>query len=215
MKYHKIDINTWERADVYRHYMEKVPCTYSMCVQLQVGRARARAKERGLRFFPVVLYALSHSLNQFEQFRMGYSKAGELICYERVDPCYTVFHSVQEQFSNSWSTYTPDFDAFYKEYLQDQELYGGEISAGNKPGRGENIFYVSCIPWVAFTSFHLNIKDDYQSLAPMFTIGQYTSRETEMLMPLAVQVHHAVCDGFHTARMVRAVQQWLDDFSCR
>ena len=53
MKYQKIDINTWERAGVYHHYMEKVPCTYSMCVQLQVGRARA--KKEGcvlIRFVP-------------------------------------------------------------------------------------------------------------------------------------------------------------------
>ncbi|MDF1506551.1 CatA-like O-acetyltransferase, partial [Roseisolibacter sp. H3M3-2] len=28
-------------------------------------------------------------------------------------------------------------------------------------------------------------------------------------MPLAIQVHHAVCDGFHVGRMLNELQQFL------
>ncbi len=31
-------------------------------------------------------------------------------------------------------------------------------------------------------------------------------------LPLAVQVHHAVCDGFHVSRLINELQSWLDAF---
>lgn len=31
-------------------------------------------------------------------------------------------------------------------------------------------------------------------------------------LPLAVQVHHAVCDGFHVSRLLNELQEWLDYF---
>lgn len=35
-------------------------------------------------------------------------------------------------------------------------------------------------------------------------------RGGRVLLPLAVQVHHGVCDGFHTCRLVNELQQLLD-----
>ncbi|WP_432419239.1 CatA-like O-acetyltransferase [Klebsiella pneumoniae] len=31
-------------------------------------------------------------------------------------------------------------------------------------------------------------------------------------MPLAIQVHHAVCDGFHVGRMLNELQQYCDEW---
>lgn len=33
------------------------------------------------------------------------------------------------------------------------------------------------------------------------------------MLPLAIQVHHTVCDGFHAARFVNALQAWADSFN--
>ena len=30
-------------------------------------------------------------------------------------------------------------------------------------------------------------------------------------MPLAIQVHHAVCDGFHVGRLLNEIQQYCDE----
>ncbi|PXA52515.1 hypothetical protein DMB35_06105 [Acinetobacter baumannii A424] len=34
----------------------------------------------------------------------------------------------------------------------------------------------------------------------------------KVLMPLAIQVHHAVCDGFHVGRMLNELQQYCDEW---
>jgi chloramphenicol O-acetyltransferase type A len=49
--------------------------------------------------------------------------------------------------------------------------------------------------------------------APMFTLGKYDKQGEKVLLPLAVQVHHAVCDGFHVARLINELQELCDDIS--
>ncbi|HGH4633383.1 TPA: CatA-like O-acetyltransferase, partial [Enterobacter kobei] len=46
--------------------------------------------------------------------------------------------------------------------------------------------------------------------APMFTLGKYYEQEGRVLLPLAVQVHHSVCDGFHVARFFNELQEVCD-----
>ena len=68
----------------------------------------------------------------------------------------------------------------------------------------ENVLNISSIPWVEFTAFNLNMPSDY--LLPILTIGKYIEQDGRTLMPLAVQVHHAVCDGYHLGQFVEQVR---------
>ena len=44
----------------------------------------------------------------------------------------------------------------------------------------------------------------------MFTFGKYYEQDGKVLLPMAVQVHHSVCDGFHVARMFNELQEMCD-----
>ncbi len=70
---------------------------------------------------------------------------------------------------------------------------------------------MSSLPWASFTGFNLNIGNDWDHLAPIFTLGRYTERDGRVLLPLAVQVHHATADGFHSTRLVNEVQALFAD----
>ncbi|EPW8855484.1 CatA-like O-acetyltransferase, partial [Enterobacter kobei] len=39
---------------------------------------------------------------------------------------------------------------------------------------------------------------------------KYYEQEGRVLLPLAVQVHHSVCDGFHVARFFNELQEVCD-----
>ncbi|MER7960201.1 CatA-like O-acetyltransferase, partial [Streptomyces sp. NPDC096030] len=77
-----------------------------------------------------------------------------------------------------------------------------------------NVFDVSSLPWASFTGFSLNIGGNGGShLAPIFTLGRYTERNGRVLLPLAVQVHHAAADGFHSTRLVNELQVLMTDLT--
>lgn len=205
--FHKVDLAKWPREKTYRHFTEEVPCTYSMCVNLNVTKLLSTVKKLELKFFPVFLYGLTSAVNRHQEFRMGKNEKGEPGYHDTVSPSYTVFDEKTESFSTVWTEYSASFSEFYRAYLADVQL------AGWKEGRPQNLFDVSCIPWASFTGFHLNIGGGYDYLPPIFTIGKYYEQGGEFFLPLAIQVHHGVCDGFHASRLVNELQEWADTFS--
>lgn len=212
MDFHKIDIGDWNRAAAYRHYMVDSPCTYSMCVNLDVSKILPMAKAKNLKLFPICLYGLSCIVNHHSEFRMGFDEQGDLGYYNVLNPSYTVFHEATETITNLWTEYNVDFRDFHRSYLDDLNDYGDKYIWRAKPVSSDNIFYVSCIPWTSFTGFHLDLKKGYDNFSPVFTIGKYFEENGKILLPIAIQVHHAVCDGFHVARFINELQEWCDSF---
>lgn len=212
MAFHRITPAELGREDVYRHFMEDAPCTYNFTAETDVTHLRTAAKARGAKFFPALLHCITASVNAFREFRMSFDAEGQLGYYDSVDPCYTVFHENAKRFSDVWTKFDGDFDVFYARYREDMRQYGGADMKPSKPYEGENLFNVSCIPWASFTGFDLNLQKGYRWLPPIFTVGKYFEREGKLVLPLAVRVHHAVCDGYHVAMFLQDLQRRMDTF---
>ena len=132
--------------------------------------------------------------------------------YDLVHPCYTIFHKEQETFSNLWTEYSENFSTFLARYKADLETYGNVLDMDAKPNTPPNTFPVSMVPWTTFTGFHLHLQKGYNYLLPIFTLGKAWEHHGHWKMPLAIQVHHDVCDGFHVSRFVESLQQDLHQF---
>ena len=132
---------------------------------------------------------------------------GQVGVFSEMIPCYTVFHKDTEMFSNIWTEYRGDYAEFCKRYEEDIEHYGSNAGMMAKPNPPANTFPVSMIPWTTFEAFNLNLKKGYGYLLPIFTFGKYYEEDSKYYIPLSVQVHHAVCDGFHTCRFINELQE--------
>jgi len=198
MYYRIIDIDTWERKELYNHYLTDVPCGYSMTVKIDI----TDIKSSGRKLYPAMLHCLAATVNRHSEFRMKLDDRGRLIVFDRMHPGYTVFHKDTETFSNIWTEYREDYEKFYMDYKQDIDLYGNITGFEAKPNTPENVFTVSMIPWESFDSFNLNLPLGNSYLLPIFTIGKYYEENGRFILPLAIQVHHAVCDGFHLCRFI-------------
>ena len=206
MKKIKIDLDSWKRKPYYEHYMNENPCTYSMVIKLDITKI-IESKEK---LYPALLYSITKVINNHEEFRYALNEKKELIMYDYMMPCYTVFHKEEETFSNIWTEWKEDYTDFLNEYNNDLLLYKDNIEIMAKQNTPENTFPVSMIPWTSFESFNLNIKGNYEYLTPIFTIGKYYREENKTLIPLAIQVHHGVCDGFHTCRFCNELQEVIN-----
>lgn len=206
MTFTPIDREHWARKEYFDHYVSQIPCTYSAVFQLDITRIR----QLGQKLYPTMLYHITGEVNRRDEFRTAFNGAGQLGIYDRMHPCYTVFHPESETFSNLWTEYDPDYETFCASYLRDVAEYGKNPGMEGKPGTPENTFPVSMLPWASFHGFNLNLQKGYDFLLPIFTMGKYHEEGGKLLLPLAVQVHHGVCDGFHLCRFVNSLQQWLE-----
>ena len=205
MEFRLIDIDTWKRKEYFEHYFAQVPCTYSMTVKLDITGLKTSKK----RLYPTLLYSLTALVNRHEEFRIAMNESGQVGIFSDMLPCYTVFHKDTETFSNIWTEYSDDYAVFCDRYNQDLNLYGSVEQAMAKPNPPENTFPVSMIPWTTFEGFNLNLQNGYDYLLPIFTFGKYYEENGKYYIPLSIQVHHAVCDGFHTCRFINELQELI------
>lgn len=206
MTFRKIDRTAWPRNEVFEHYFSKIPCTYSLTTKLDITNVRAKK----LRLYPTMLHAITTVVNRHEEFRTAFNEAGELGVFSDMHPCYTVFHKESETFSNLWTEYTPDLKEFFRRYEADLAAYGDDPTFFAKPNLPKNSFTVSMLPWTTFDGFNLNLPKGSAYTLPIFTLGKFFLEGERTLLPVALQVHHAVCDGFHTCRFLNELQTLLD-----
>ena len=207
MEFQKINPETWKRKEYFDHYVSHVPCTYSITVKLDI----TALLKQGAKLYPAMLYAITTIVNKHEKFRTAFNEKEELGVYSQMIPCYTVFHKESETFSNIWTEYHPDYAEFLANYEKDQKEYGCLEGMSPKPNLPDNNFPVSMVPWTSFEGFNLNLEKGYSYLLPIFTMGRYYKNEERWLLPLAVQVHHGVCDGFHVSRFINELQELIKE----
>ncbi len=202
-----IDTNSWKRKPYFDHYFNQIRCTYSITVNIDITNVLSFKDRNKVKLYPLLIYVISKAVNKYEEFRTAINDRGEIGVWETLSPCYTVFHKDSESFSNIWTEWNDDLNLFLSNFEQDSKRFGQIDRIDAKPNTPANVFPISSLPWTTFTGFNLNIFADGTYLLPIFTYGKYFKDGNRYLIPLSIQVHHAICDGFHVSRLINEIQQ--------
>lgn len=206
----RIDLAAWPRREHFEHYRSRVPCSYAITVDLDVTELRAASRRTGTKTYAAQVWALATVVNRHEEFRMTLVDEAPAI-WPLLHPAYTVFNPDRETFACVSTPYDTDFGAFQARMGEDVAEHRHATRMFPQEDLPANYFDVSSLPWTSFSSFALSIKDSWDHLTPIFTLGRYEERGQETYLPLAVQIHHAAADGFHTARFVEDLRALLAD----
>ncbi|EMV8865004.1 hypothetical protein AADS59_004879, partial [Escherichia coli] len=106
------------RKEHFEAFQSVAQCTYNQTVQLDITAFLKTVKKNKHKFYPAFIHILARLMNAHPEFRMA-MKDGELVIWDSVHPCYTVFHEQTETFSSLWSEYHDDFRQFLHIYSQD------------------------------------------------------------------------------------------------
>lgn len=205
MEFTKINMEQWARKEYYNHFMSGVVCSYSATVNLDISNLKTQ------RLYSAMLWILTRTVNKIPEFRTAMTANG-LGIYSDMHPEYTIFNQRTKTFTSIWTAFNNDYRAFLKCYEEDVLRYSDSTHYVAKPNRPENTFDVSMVPWLDFTSFNLNVHNGGSYLLPIFTMGKYKESNGKRTLPLAIQVHHAVCDGYHVGQFVELLQQEIHCF---
>lgn len=207
-----IDMETWNRREYFQHYFQSVPCSYSMTTNIDITNLKHTLIETNGSFTSAIIYLLTLEVNRHEEFRTSIDEEGRIGIFDSMHPSYACFHKETETFSCLWTQFDLNYQVFYQNYCNDIQKYGALEGIAPKPDMPANVFDISNIPWTSFSGFNLNLPKGASYLLPIFTLGKYFSQEKRILLPISVQVHHAVCDGFHVCRFLNELQEQADHF---
>lgn len=211
MKFQKIHMETWERAEIFRHFIEDLRCVMNITVQVDITRFLQKIQARGWKFYPAMIWLVSAALNSRPEFRMGYDEQGNVGIWDEIHPYYAHFHPGDQRFAKLVTHYAAEPGVFYQRFLEDMAQY--------KNCRGfdvqdipPNTFDISCLPWTHYQSFDMHIFDEGTYLAPVVTWGKYQAdAQGKIQLPLTLNIHHAVADGFHLCRFFQDVETFMEN----
>ena len=204
--FNKIDMEKWERREHFSYYRNLIKTNYSINAEIDITELRKTQKERGLKFFPTMLYCVISGVNKNREFRMGF-KDGELGYWDYCVPSYTIFHSDDKTFSDIWSEYSEEFKLFYKNVIEDIEKYRDVKGIKAKERKLENFCPISFLPWLSFTGVSNDTYTESNMFFPVITLGKYFEREKKIYIPISVFVNHAVADGWHTCKLINEIEE--------
>lgn len=209
--YQKLDMETWPRREHYRYYRERLKCGYSLTTRLDVTETLRFAREHGRRFYGCFLYAAAKTVNELDEMKLMVTPDGTPGIWDAVHVNFTVFHEDDKTFSDLWTEYRPDFEAFYQEFERILDLYGGNHGVKGRPGQPPNFFCISCVPWMDYTGYTTHSAGE-PALFPIITYGRYAEQGGRYTLPATLTVSHAAADGYHSSLFFQKLQENLRRF---
>lgn len=206
--YKLIDLNTYYRKGVYRHFTEDCKCSSSITAKIDVTDLVTYSKVSGTKFYVNFLYVLSKALNSRDDYKMQYRwQTNDVICYEQINPIQYVFDESTETCTPVYTTFYEDYELFYEKAMADiadAKAKGGyNLDSANHP----NWFDASYISWLSYDSLNIELPDGYLYYLPIVNWGKYRDEGGRLMMPLSVRMNHAVADGFLIANVFRLVEK--------
>lgn len=202
----KIDMETWDRKEYFLHYYNDVRCIFGVAINIDITEIYSRVKDRNLRLYPTLIWWISNAVNHFEFLRFNHDSDGNIGCYDRVNPSFTIMPQGNDKFHVLWCNYDQSFYTFYDRCVEimDSCDVSKMFPMEDTP---KNCFDISSIPWIEFTSFYLNVFTTGTYLPPIFTTGKLIKEIDKVKIPFCLQVHHSICDGYHAGQFFTYLQQ--------
>lgn len=207
MSGHFLDLASWSRREHFELFRNAVQPFFSLTAEVDVTALRERAVEPGgPPFFLAALYVALSAANATEAFRRRVQN-GRVWVHDVVHLTSTILRS-DETFAFARFDMTNSLAEFI-ERGREEIARAKEIAPLRLPDGDDALIYHSTIPWVRFTAFTNAIGRATDSI-PRVVFGECTHEGRRSVMPVAVEVHHAVVDGLDVGRFFEQLQNRLE-----
>lgn len=204
--YKSIDMKTWPRRECYEYYARGSKCMCAISAEIDVGALWEKTRGSQEDFEIAVMFAIAKVLNAHPEFRVGYCREnGQLMIWDCINPVHRVFHEDTETFSRVWTKYSDNFAAFREDARRNISA-GLALKTVNAHDIPDNNFEISFIPWLRFSAVNTKMSEGGKYFAPIVTAGKVEEENGKAMMPITMQISHAVADGFHIARAFNETQ---------
>lgn len=203
-----IDLNRWERTAHFNFFRRMDYPQYNICVNMDITRFLESIKQQDMPFYYAMIFAATHAINEVEEFR--YRIRGEqVILHDFVRPSFTDMPVGSDLFKMVTVDMETSMEAFVVKAEEKSRQQQDPFVVRDVEGR-DDLIYITCIPWVSFTSLSHTISFNKDDSVPRLAWGKYYNDGNRMLLPFSVQAHHSFVDGIHIGRYVDRLQVYLN-----
>jgi chloramphenicol O-acetyltransferase type A len=203
-----VDLTKWPRKAVFEFYRDFDYPQINVCVDIDVTATVRYLEVQNLSKFKTILWTISHVANSIDEFKYRIRK-GNVILHDRVHPSFTVL-TPDNLFAFCYAEYTQNIRIFFERVEKGIQECRVNPSLEDEPGQ-DDLLFVSCLPWIHFRSISHPIKLDAEDSIPRISWGSFKEDKEKIRMPLAVQVHHGLADGYHLGKFFNRMQELANE----
>ena len=202
-----LDISSWGRRDLFEFFRTYENPYFNICTQIEITRLLEVLRERANVSASLTYHYFALRIaNEIEPFR--YRLRDDQVLVHDVIHGGTTVLLPNESFTFAYFDYQKDFDSF----IRDAQTSVNNVRQGEgpfKPLDGDDRIHFTVLPWVSFTSFaHARNKTRAVSV-PKIAFGKFIRDNQRTLLPISVEVHHAMMDGLHVGRYLNRFEEML------
>jgi len=200
-----IDLKTWPRRNAYHLFRQNQQPHFSVTAPVDVTGLMTNLRQDGVPVFNYTLFAIMQAVNNISEFRLRF-EGDRVFELDQTDPSFTVpiegnnFAFCQVSYSSDWDTFNQSCIDAIETAKQQTELI--------EEADHFRWTYLTCGPWLNFTSMTHPVTGPDDCI-PRIAWGKITEKEGKYTMPLNIQMHHALADGYHAAQFFQQVEGLL------
>ena len=202
-----LDIENWARRDLFEFFRGYDNPFFNVCTRLDITRLLELVHGRpGVSVSLANYYFALRVANEIEPFRYRL-RDGRVLIYEVIHGGTTVLLP-NESFSFAYFSYEKNFGKFIRaaEHAVNIVRHGDGVL---RPKAGDDVIHFTTLPWVSFTSFSHARNWGTGDSVPRIAFGKFIKENERILLPISVEVHHALMDGLHVGRYLTQLEEAL------
>lgn len=208
---HFLDFETWSRRQHFYFFRPYDNPYFNLCAEVDITAVKGRAsKDPQFSLTLAFFYASLKAANEVEPFR--YRIRDQRVWVHDVIHGGSTVLRPDESFGFSYFPFNDDFQEFSRFGRAEIERVKGGTELEPR-GDEDDLIHYSVIPWVSFTSFSHARRWNTDESIPKLVFGKYFERDGRRLLPVSVEVHHALMDGLHVGRFFEGFQSRLDELA--
>ena len=202
-----LDLAKWPRREVFEFFRGFDKPYFNVCTRVDVTRLLAALRDQsGVSVALAYHYFALKAANEIEPFRYRL-RDGKVLVHPVIHGATTVLLP-NETFTFAYFAYVEDFRKF---------ISGAERAVGEAKAAGgfrtkdddDDMIHCTVLPWMSFTSFSHARNWAREDSVPKISFGKFLRENERTLMPISVEVHHALMDGFHVGRYLARLEEML------
>ena len=204
-----LDLNSWPRLDTYRFFRHFDKPYFNVCVQLNVSKLVSFCKLANVKAFLAYHYLALQAANEIPEFH--YRLRGDRVLIHKVVQGGSTLLLPNDTFSFVYFDYNDDFGKFATETARLMEMVKSGNGAFEPRDDHDALIHFTTLPWISFTSFSHARNWGRDDSVPKIAFGKFSNQMDQILLPMSVEVHHALMDGVHVGRFINKLELALEE----
>lgn len=195
-----IDKENWARRSQFDFFRQLPNPHFSITAKVDVTTLETLRQTQKISLFNATLYAIMSAANAVPELRMRF-RDQQVIQHDVVHASTTIpidddgFAFCGIAYTQNWKDFNNNCHTALKEAKQQQELREHIHDSDDS----DKWIFLSCLPWINFTSL-INPNSGPDDCVPRISWGKMIHQESKWVIPVSIQVHHALVDGLHVGR---------------